>query len=323
MGRRLAAATLSVVFMVAAAVTAAKSSDYPSRTVTMIVPFGAGTGADAVARIVAKRLRDMLNTRVIIDNKAGANGALGATAAARAAPDGYTLLLTSNTTHSANPSLLRSISYDPVADFAPIARVGNFVYFLATSPATPGRTVADLVAHARANPDALAYAYSNGTGVVAAESFKRAMGIEVLKVPYKSTPPALTDMMAGRIAMMFVDAPSSTSLIQAGSLRALAVSTQKRSAIAPDIPSLNEVGVPDVDITAWAAVFAPAGTPPEIVDRLNGLIREIVAEEDVRTKLAAIGFDAFSSTPDELRAFVASELTKWTSLVKAAGIEPE
>ncbi|BAT59589.1 tripartite tricarboxylate transporter family receptor [Variibacter gotjawalensis] len=297
--------------------------DYPSRNITLVVPFAAGSGADAVARILAQPLGLALGTNVVVDNKAGANGAIGATFVARAAPDGYTLILTSNTTHAANPNLMKNIAYDPIKDFAPVVRVGNFGYILATGPGAPGTTVPELVAYAKANPGKLSYAYGNATGVVAAEAFKRQTGTDIVKVPYKSTPPALTDLIAGRVAMMFVDLPSSSSHVESGALRALTVTSRDRSAMAPEIKSMKEVGLPEFDITAWAAIFAPAGTPPSVIAKLNTELRKIVDDPAIKKRLAAIGFDSFSSSSEELRVFVADELIKWTALIKDAGMQAE
>ena len=301
----------------------ANVGDYPNRPITLIVPFGPGSGADAVSRVLAQHLGEALGTRVIVDNKAGASGAIGATAAARSDPDGYTLVLTSNTTHSANPTLLRSISYDPIRDFAPIVRVGNFVYVLIAGPSAPAKDVRELVAYAKAHPGKLSYAYGNGTGIVCAEAFKSLTGTDILRVPYKSTPPAMTDMIAGRVSMMFVDLTASKSNIEAGSLRALTVSTPVRSVITPNVPSMLESGVPGFDITAWAAIFAPARTPVPIVTKLNAALRRIIDDPEVRKRLGIMGFEAFSSTPDELGRFVVDELVKWTALIKSAGIQAE
>ncbi len=305
------------------ATASAGADTYPSRIITMIVPFQAGSGTDAVARIFAQELGQALNGRIVIENKAGANGAIAAAGVARAEPDGYTLFMTTNTSHSANPSLMKNISYDPVRDFAPITRGGNLPFMLVVNPAIPVASVAELIAYAKSRPGELSYGYGNSTGIVAGETFKRASGINVLKVPYRSTPPAITDVVGGRLAYMFVDLASGLAQVKSGNLRALAVTTQERSAILPDLPSMKEAGLPDFDLTSWNGLFAPAKTPPEIVNRLNAEMRRIIAKPDVKARLAEIGFDAFSSTPDELGVFVQSELVKWTRLIKEAGIEPE
>lgn len=296
---------------------------YPSRPVTVIVPFAAGSGTDAVARIFAQELGAALKGSVVVENKPGANGAIAATYVARAKPDGYTLFVTTNTSHSANPTLMKSISYDPVKDFAPVVRGGNLPFMLVVDPGLPVRSVPDLVAYAKANPGKLTYATGNSTGIVAGETLKRRTGIDALRVPYKSTPPAITDVVGGRVSFMFVDLTSGISMVRSGGLRAIAVSTAQRSAILPDLPSMQEAGVPDFDINSWNGVFAPAGTPAEIVGRLNAEMRAIIGRPEVKSRLAEMGFDAFSSTPDELGEFVKSELVNWTRMIKDAGIEAE
>ena len=312
--------------MIGAAVAwgfAARADQYPSRVVTMIVPFAAGSGTDAVARVFAQELAAALKGNVVVENKAGASGAIAANYVARAAPDGYTLFVTTNTSHSANPSLLKSINYDPVKDFTPIVRGGNLPFMLVVDPKLPVKSVQDLVAHAKANPGKLTYAYGNSTGIVAGETFRRAAGIDVLKVPYKSTPPAITDVVGGRISFMFVDLTSGMSMVRSGGMRALAVTTAERSAILPDLPSMAEGGVKDFDITSWNGIFGPANMPKEITEKLNAEMAKIIARPDVKARLAEMGFDAFSSTPAELDAFVKAQLVTWTKLIKEAGIEPE
>ncbi|TDR94995.1 Bug family tripartite tricarboxylate transporter substrate binding protein [Enterovirga rhinocerotis] len=302
---------------------AAQADAYPSRTITMIVPFAAGSGTDAVARVIAQELGPALKGNVVVENKAGASGAIAATFVARAQPDGYTLFMTTNTSHSANPSLLKSINYDPVKDFTPIVRGGNLPFMLVVDPKLPVKSVQELVAYAKANPGKLTYAYGNSTGIVAGETFKRATGIDVLKVPYKSTPPAITDVVGGRVSFMFIDLTSGMAMVKSGGLRPLAVTTAERSAILPDIPAMTEAGVPGFDITSWNGIFAPANLPKDITARLNEALKAIIAKPEVKARLAEMGFDAFSSTPEELDAFVKSELVKWTKLIKEAGIEPE
>ena len=265
----------------------------------------------------------MFNQSVVVENKAGASGVLAATYVARAAPDGYTLLMATNSTHSANPHLFKSLSYDPVKDFTPVARAGSYVFMLVVNPDLPGKTLPELVAHAKANPGKLTYASGNTTGIVAGETLKRRGAIDVLHIPYKSTPPALNDVLGGRISMMFIDLAPGLEHVRAGTLRALAVTTKERSALLPDLPSLHEAGIPGYDVTSWAGLFAPAGTPKEIVMRLNEEVRKMIANPDVKARIAVTGFDAFSGPPETLAAFVQSELANWGRLIKDAGIEPQ
>lgn len=301
----------------------ARADDYPARVVTMIVPFAAGSGTDAVARVFAQELATALKGNVVVENKPGASGAIAATYVARAAPDGYTLFVTTNTSHSANPSLLKSINYDPVKDFTPVIRGGNLPFMLVVDPKLPVKSVQELVAHAKANPGKLTYAYGNSTGIVAGETFKRAAGIDVLKVPYKSTPPAITDVVGGRVDFMFVDLTSGMAMVKSGDLRAIAVTTAQRSAILPDLPSMTEAGIPGFDINSWNGIFGPANMPKEVVAKLNAEMAKIIARPDVKARLAGMGFDAFSSSPQELDTFVKDQLAVWTKLIKEAGIEPE
>ena len=303
--------------------TGAGAQTYPAKPITIVVPFAAGSGTDSITRIVAQQLSIAFNQSVVVENKAGASGVLAATYVARAAPDGYTLLMATNSTHSANPHLFKSLSYDPVKDFTPVARAGSYVFMLVVNPDLSAKTLPELVAHAKANPGKLTYASGNTTGLVAGETLKRRGAIDVLHIPYKSTLPALNDVLGGRISMMVLDLAPGLEHVRAGTLRALAVTTQERSALLPDLPSLHEAGIPGDDVTSWAGLFAPAGTPKEIVMRLNEEVRKLIANPDVKARIAVTGFDAFSGAPETLAAFVQSELANWGRLIKDAGIEPQ
>jgi len=307
----------------ALAASSAGAQQYPTRPVTIVVPFAAGSGTDLISRLIGQQLSLALNQSVVIENKPGASGVIAATYVARAAPDGYTLLMATNSTHSANPSLFKALSYDPVKDFTPVARAGSYVFMLVINPEIPAKTLPELVAYAKANPGKLTYASGNTTGIVAGETLKSKAGIDVLHVPYKSTPPALNDVIGGRVSMMFIDLAPGLEHVRAGTLRALAVTTKNRSALLPDLPSLHEAGIPDYDVTSWAGLFAPAGTPKEIVARLNDEVAKIIGNPDVRAKIAVTGFDAFTGPPETLAAFVQSELVNWSKLIKDAGIEPQ
>jgi tripartite-type tricarboxylate transporter receptor subunit TctC len=306
-----------------AAGTGAARAAWPERPVTMVVPFAAGSGTDTVARLVGEQLAGKLGQGVVIENRAGANGSVAATYVARANPDGYTLFMTTNTSHSANPSLMKNLTYDPVADFAPVARMGNLPFLLVTDPKLPVNSVAELVAHAKANPGKLTYASGNSTGIVAGATFAKRAGIDILHVPYRSTPPAITDIIGSRISMMFVDITASLSQINAGALKALAVTTAERSKLLPNLPSMQEAGVPEFDITSWNGVFAPARTPADVVSRLNKEFSAIATDPALVKRFAEIGFDAFPQTPDELGAFVKAQLANWSRMIREAGIEPQ
>jgi tripartite-type tricarboxylate transporter receptor subunit TctC len=312
----------AIVLIVLAAVSPAVAQDYPIRPITLVLPFPAGSGIDVTARLVGDNLSTRLGQPVVVENKAGANGVLAATAVARAAPDGYTIFMTTNSSQTAAPFLLKSIPYDPVKDFAPVSRMGNLPFIMVIGRAVPANNFAEFVAYAKANPGKLNYASSNSTGIVGGAMVSRLAGIQLAHVPYKSAPQAVQDLLRGEISMMFVDFPSGLPHVTSGAVRALAVTTAARSALVPDVPSMKEVGI-DFDMASWNAIFAPAGTPKPIVTRLNKELREIVADPVVYARLRSFGFDAFTSTPEELGEFVKGELVKWGRWTKDAGIRPE
>jgi tripartite-type tricarboxylate transporter receptor subunit TctC len=218
---------------------------------------------------------------------------------------------------------MKSISYDPVRDFAPLSRIGSFTQMLVLHPDLPLKSIPQLIAHAKANPGKLSFASGNASGVVAGETLKRWAGLDIVHVPYRSAPPALNDVLGGRVSMMFTDLTTGLPHVKAGTLRALATTRLQRSTLFPELPSLHEAGITNFDMDSWAAMFAPANTPPEIVTRLNAELRKIIDDSDLRGRLGALGFEAFSSTPEELGEFVKVQLVKWTRMIKDAGIEPE
>ena len=301
----------------------ARAQTYPARPVTIIVPFGPGSSTDTLARIIALPLGNALKQNVVVEPKPGANGTIAAYQVARAAPDGHTLILGTNTPYSAAPGLMKSISYDPVKDFAPVSRIGSFTNMLVLHPEVPAKSIPELVVYAKANPGKLSFASGNASGIVAGETFKHWAGLDIVHIPYRSVPPALNDVLSGRVSMMFTDLTAGLPHVKAGKLRALATTRLARSTLLPEIPSLHEAGITNFDMDSWAAMFAPARSPPEIVTRLNAEVRRIIDEPDVKARLGGLGFEAFSSTPDELGDFVKVQLIKWTQMIKDAGIEPE
>ncbi|EKZ98283.1 tripartite tricarboxylate transporter substrate binding protein [Cupriavidus metallidurans] len=322
MRRTLAVAILALP-AAAISLPASANDAYPSRPIRLVVPFAAGSGTDAVARITAKELGDALNQNVIVDNRPGANGAIAAEIVAQAAPDGYTLFMTTNTTHSANPSLMKKLPYDPIKDFTPVARMGNLPFMLVINPKLPVKTVGELIAYAKSHPG-MSYASGNSTGIVSGATLARMAHVDLLHVPYKSTPPAMTDVIAGQVPMMFVDVAAGIANVKAGRMRALAVTTAQRSRLLPDLPPIGDTPeLKGFDITSWNGVFAPAKTPQPIVDRLNRELSKIAASKEVAPKFEALGFEAFGQTPQQFAGFVGSELVKWNKLVKDAGIQPE
>ena len=302
---------------------AAYADTYPSKPITIIVPFGPGSATDTIARVVGQQLGAALKQSVVVEDRAGANGALSALYVARSAPDGYTLFLSTNSPHSAAPFLMKNVGYDPVKDFAAITRMGSYTLMLCIHPSIPANSVKELIEYAKANPGKLSFASGNTSGVVAGETLKHWAEIDMLHVPYKSTPPALNDVLAGRVSMMFADLTTAVPHVKAGTLRALASTRLKRSTLIPELPTMDEAGVTGFDMDSWAGIFAPAGTPANIVALLNKELRRIIDSPEVKSSLGKAGFEAFSSSAQELDDFVKVQLAKWGKMVKDAGIQPE
>jgi tripartite-type tricarboxylate transporter receptor subunit TctC len=304
-----------------AACSCAAAQTYPAKRITVIVPFGAGSGTDGVARVVTQRLAEVLKATIVVENRPGASGAIGTVATARSAPDGYTLMFGGSSTHAANPSLLKSIQYSPTEDFTPIGRVGLFPYILVIHPGIEAKSVGELVALAKQKPGTMSFAYANALGQLAGEMFKRRAGIDIQAVPYKSSPEGITDVIAGRVSLMFNDATATQSLAQSGQLRALATITKDRSKLLSELPTIQEQGVDLGNLSAWTGLFAPKGTPPEVVEKLSGVLREILAEPAIRQRLAEIGFEEQWLNAKDFGEFVAAENNLWAALTKEAGIE--
>jgi tripartite-type tricarboxylate transporter receptor subunit TctC len=324
--RRRMTATIAAALAVGLAGLLAQQparASYPERPITLVVPFPAGSGTDAVGRIFAAELARLLNGQVVVENKPGGNATIAASYVARAKPDGYTLFVTTNTSHSAAPYLMKNLPYDPVKDFTPIARGGNLPFILVVNPKLPVKSVQELVAYAKAHPGKLTYASGNSTGIVAGATLARRAGIDIVHIPYKGTPQAITDVVGGQVDMMFTAVASGLPFVQSGKMRALAVSTAARSSVVPDIPSMEDAGIRDFDINSWNGYFGPAGMPADVVKTLNAAINKIVVDPHVRKQLAVLGFDAFSGTPQDFAAFVDQQLRLWGSLIKDAGIEQQ
>lgn len=298
-------------------------AQYPDRPITLIVPFPAGSGTDAVGRIFAEEMGKRVGQTIIVENRPGANATIAANYVKRAAPDGYTLFVTTNTSHSAAPWLMKNVPYDPVKDFTPIARGGNLPFILVTNPERPYSTVEQMLQYAKDNPGQITYASGNSTGIVAGGTLDFQAGMKALHVPYKGTPQALTDLVAGQVDFMFTDVTSGLPFINSGRLKALAVSTAKRSALLPDLPAMEEAGLSDFDITSWNGFFGPAGMDPERVQLLNRTINEVIQDDAVRQRLAQLGFDAFSGPPEEFAQFVQEQYTLWGKLITDAKLGPQ
>lgn len=296
---------------------------YPEKPISLIVPFPAGSGTDAVGRIFAEGLSKQLGQPVIVENKPGANATIAANYVAKAKPDGYTLFVTTNTSHSAAPWLMKNVTYDPVKDFTPIARGGNLPFLLLSNPDRPYKTVAELVEYAKAHPGTVTYATGNSTGIVAGATLGVTAGVNLLAVPYKGTPQALTDLVGGQVDFMFTDFTSGMPFVKSGRLHAMAVSTAKRSDLVPDLPSMEESGVANFDINSWNGYFGPAGMSPDTVQVLNTAINNIVNDPATKARLAELGFDAFSGTSEDFAKFVQDQYVLWGQLIKAANITPQ
>ena len=302
---------------------AAHADTYPSKPITLIQPFGPGSATDTITRVVAQHLSGALGQSVVVEGRPGANGTLAATYVARAAPDGYTLFMGTNSPHSAAPFLMKNLSYDPVKDFTAVSRVGSYTLMLVLHPSVPAKSVKELIEHAKVNPGKLSYASGNTSGVVAGATLARWAELDLLHVPYKSSAPALTDVLGGRVSMMFTDLVTGLPHVKSNALRALAVTRLQRSALIPELPTLDEAGVKGFDMDSWAGIFVPAGTPAKIVTLLNTELRKAIDSAEVKSKLGTAGFEAFSSSPQELGDFVQVQLGKWGKMIKDAGIQPE
>jgi tripartite-type tricarboxylate transporter receptor subunit TctC len=314
--RKLLAVLLCVV------ATHAFAQAYPAKPVRMIIPYPPGGGNDTLGRLFAAKLSDRLGQPVVVENRPGAGTLIGTEAAAKSAPDGYTILLSSIATHALSPNLYAKVPYDPIKDFAPVTLLGIAPTVLVVRSDLPAKDLAGFVAAARAKPGGFTYA-SGGNGTpphINGEVFKAVAGVDLLHVPFKGGGPALVDLMAGRVDVMLDTAASAMPHVRSGKLRALAISGPARSAEYPDLPTFAEAGMPQYDTNAWYSVHAPAGTPPEIVRRLNAELVASLKEPDVQARFKQLSTDPVGNTPEEFAAFVKMELDKYARVIKGAGI---
>ncbi len=301
----------------------AMAQAYPAKAITFVVPFAAGSATDQLARAIGQSITNDTKQPVVIDNKAGASGMIAAQAVAKAPADGYTLLITTNTTHAANEHLYKKLSYDPVKDFAPISGLGKGGQVMVVNAASPYKNVGDVVAAAKKAPGKLSFGSGSSSSRMAGEMLKQLAGVDILHVPYKSNPLAITDLLGGQIDLMITDTSTGVPQVKAGKLRALGYSTQKRSSQLPDVPTIDEAGVKGYDMGYWFAAYAPAGTPPAVVARLNELMGAATKSAAAKAFFDMAGSEAWTTTPDELAKFQAAETVKWGKVIKAAGIEAE
>jgi tripartite-type tricarboxylate transporter receptor subunit TctC len=321
--RRIVLFAIATLVTSLLAVPAIYAQDYPTRPITLIAPWPAGGAVDALCRAVAPKLAERLGQSVIVENRPGAGSALGTAAIAKAAPDGYALVMGGSGSLAIAPTLFKSLAYDPTKDFAPAALVGSIPFVLVVNPSLPVKSVAELVQYAKANPGKLSYG-SGGPGSphhLYAELLKSMTGIEMTHVPYKGSAPALTDVVAGHVPLLFSDTVPSLPLIREGRVRALGVSSAIRLPSAPEIPPIAEAGVPGFDAAGWGMIIAPAGTPKPIVARLHAELKAIVALPDIQQQIIKLGMvPADSAAPDKLQDFINAEMTRWGKVVRQAGL---
>ena len=308
----------------AATAPAQPAQGFPSKPIRIVVPFGAGTTTDQAARFIGKHLTDMTSQPVIVDNRPGANGFLALQYVLGQPADGYTIVIGTNTTHAANASLFKKLPYDPVADFMPISGIIIGGVVLAVSPSTPANNVKELVALAKQKPGKLSFGSGSSSSRVAGEAFKQMTGVDLLHVPYKSNPLALTDLLGGQITVMWTDMTTGAPMVTGNKLRALAVTSLKRSPQLPNIPTVDEAGVKGYESSFWSAAYMPAGTPPAVVKRMSDLLIKATTTAPAVTALAAsTGAEPATMGPEGLGKFQQEESGKWGRIIKAAGIVPE
>ena len=312
---------VGLVLLLGAVATTAPAADYPARPITLVVAFTPGVASDVLARILGRKLEQILGQPFVIDNRPGAGGNVAAEAVAHGTPDGHTLLAGNNAILATNAALYKKINFDPEADFAPIGLIGSQANILVVNPALPVKSMAELIALAKASPGKLNFA-SSGHGLaahLAGELFKAEAKIDIVHVPYKGAAPALQDVIAGHVQMMFATASSVVPHIQDGKVRPLAVATLKRTAVLPDIPTIDELGIRNFDATTWHGLVAPARTPKEVISALNRALAATLADPGVRKSLGDLGVDIIGGSPEDFAAYIKSEIPKWTAIIKASG----
>ncbi len=328
LGTRISAlATLATALgamLLSPAVAQVQAGTYPDRPIRFLVPYPPGGGTDVIARIVQERFQVALGQPIVIENKGGAGGSVGTDVVAKAAPDGYTVLFTLSS-HTINPAIFPKLPFDTLKDFEPVGTVASLPQILVANPQFAPNTVAELIALAKAKPATLAFAsVGNGSpGHLAGEMFKLRTGTLMTHIPYRGGGPAVTDVMGGQVPLLWVSIPAAAQFVKTGKLKALGVSTLKRSAAFPDVPTLVEAGVADFEVDSWYAMFVPAKTPQAVIDRLNRALNVVVSDPVIRDKLLAQGSEGVGGTPDALAKLVAAELPKWARLAKDANIKAD
>ena len=306
-----------------AAAGAAGAQTYPERPITFVVPFAAGSATDQLARALGQAVTEATKQTVVVDNKPGANAFIGAQFVARAPKDGYTVLITTNTTHAANEHLFKKLPYDPVKDFEPVTLLSQGSQILVVNKDLPVGSVHDLVKLAKEKPGKLSFGYGSSSSRIAGELFKQMTGAYIVGIPYRSNPPAVSDLIGGQIQLMITDMATGLPQAKAGKVKALAVSTLKRTPLAPELPTISEAGVKGYEMSFWFAAYVPAGTPAPVVARLNDILSKANHSQGVTGFYAQNGFEALGGSPEDLRKFQASESHKWQKIITSAGIEKE
>lgn len=321
--RTIMSAALGALMAAALPASAQQTANFPSKPITFVVPFAAGSATDLIARALGQAVSQSTGQSVIVENKGGASGIIAAQAAARAPADGYTVLITTNTTHAANEHLYKKLPYNPVKDFVPLTGLGKGGQVLVVNASAPFNSVQELLEHAKKNPGKLSFGSGSSSSRMAGEMLKQLGGVDILHVPYKSNPLAITDLMGGQIDLMITDVSTGVPQIQAGKLKALGFSTEERNVMLPDVPTIAEAGVKGYSMGYWFAAYAPAGTPAEVTNKLTQLLGDAVESKSAEGFYKQSGTTKWRGTSAELVKFQADETQKWGKVVKAAGIQPE
>ena len=312
-----------LVLALALGLAAPAAAQYPDKPITFVVPFAAGSATDQLARALGQEVTKITKQPVVVDDKPGASGFIGAEIVKKAPPDGYTVFITTNTTHAANQHLYKKIPYDPVADYLPVTGLGKGGQIMIVAPSIKAKTVGVFIALAKAQPGKISFGSGSSSSRVAGELFQQMAGLDLLHVPYKSNPLAINDLLGGQIQMMITDMATGLPQVKGGKVRALGVSMQKRSPLAPELPTISEAGVPGYDMGFWFAAYVPANTPAAVVARLNAILIEATKGPAMQQYYQSTGTDPFTTTPAELATFQAAESAKWKAVIGKAGIEAE
>ena len=298
-------------------------AQFPGKPIRVVVPFPAGSATDTITRILSNSVSQSVGQPLVVENKAGADGAIAAAEVAKAPPDGYTLLMATNSPMSAVPAMKKNPPYDPVTDFTPITDVGRYTFFIVVHPSVPAKTLGEFINYARENPGKINYATGNTTGIVSSAFFASQANIKMVHVPYKGEPQAITDLVAGRVQLMFASSSTSVPHVREGRLKALVTTLPKRSALLPDVPSIAEAGMPQFSITSWAGLFGPAKMPREVVERVNKEFHAAMNRPEVQAAMDKQAFAMTPSTPEQLAQFTKDQLESYRRILRAAGVQPE